>query len=123
MAQIRIHMDNVTDLRPVKHLWVQVTHTPMLAVGLDPLGPFNMGATSSTPGPVTTISHGPTSTIFHWDMFPNPPWEDFRIVVFNGGEIDQVVVDTFSVPEPCGIALGAFALFLLGTGSRRACRV
>jgi hypothetical protein len=118
-GDMHFRIDNVIDQRPVKHLWMQVTHTPMLGLGVDPLAGFNGAATGSLPGPVSMISHGPTSTIFHWDMFPNPPWEEFRLLVFGTGEIDQVVVDTISIPEPTSFLLVSVCAAIGCMGRRR----
>lgn len=114
-GDILFDVDNVIDHEPVKHLWLQVTHTPGLGLAVDPMAAFNLGATGALPGPPTMIPHGPTSTIFFWDMFPNPPWERFRLLVFGTGEIDQVVIDTISIPEPstfvlCGLGLACVAI-------------
>jgi hypothetical protein len=118
-GSIVFDVDNVVDVEPVKHIWLQVTHTPGLPLGIDPLAGFNMSATGSAPGPVSMIPHGPTSTIFHWDMFPNPPWERFTLLVFGTGEIDQVVVDTISIPEPSTLVLSGLGLAGLGLIARR----
>jgi hypothetical protein len=118
-GDIRFTVDNVIDNEPVKHIWLQVTHTPGLGLAVDPLAGFNFGATGSLPGPVSTISHGPTSTIFFWDMFPNPPWEDFQLLVFGPGEIDQIVVDTISIPEPSSVVLCGIGLLTVGLVAQR----
>ena len=82
------------DLEPVKHIWLQVTHTPGLGLAVDPLAAPNFGATGSLPGAVGSFVVDPIHTVFFWNMFPNPPWEDFRLLVVGPGEIDQIVVDT-----------------------------
>jgi hypothetical protein len=113
-GDIHFTVDNVIDNEPVKHIWLQVTHTPGLGLAVDPLAGINFAATGSLPSPVMTIPHGPTSTIFFWDMFPNPPWEEFRLLVFGTGEIDQVVVDTISIPEPSSVVLCGIGLLTIG---------
>ncbi|MEX2113103.1 MAG: PEP-CTERM sorting domain-containing protein [Pirellulales bacterium] len=119
-GSIYFEVDNVVDLEPVKHMWVQVTHTPGLALGIDPLFAENFSVFGSTPGSISMIPHGPTSTIFFWDIFPNPAAEVFTLHVFSTGEIDQIVVDTISIPEPSTLALAAFGLIgLAAWGWRR----
>jgi hypothetical protein len=118
-GDIHFRVDNVIDNEPVKHIWLQVTHTPGLGLAVDPLTGFNFATTGSFPGAVSMIPHGPTSTIFYWDMFPNPPWEDFRLLVFGGGEIDQIVVDTISIPEPSSVVLCGIGLLSVAMIARR----
>jgi hypothetical protein len=47
-----------------------------------------------------------------WDMHPDPPWEEFRMLGFGTGEIDRVVVDTISIPEPFTFEICTLALIL-----------
>jgi hypothetical protein len=123
-------MDNVTDFRHTKHLRLQVTHTPGLGLALDALPGVNMGATGSMPGPATMIPFGPVGgpplhvgTLFTWDMHPNPPWEEFRLMISGAGEIDQIVVDTISIPEPSSIFLCGLGLSLASALRIRSSRV
>jgi len=51
-GSIHFTLDNVIDHEPVKHLWLQVTHTPGLGLAVDPLFALNVGATGSAPGPI-----------------------------------------------------------------------
>lgn len=114
-GDIRFVLDNVVHPRPVKHIRMQVTHTPGLGVAVDPMGLINFGATGSVPNPVTMTPIDGIHTLFTWDMFPNPPFEEFRLRVFGTGEIDQVVVDTLCVPEPATmgvLAMGMGALVM-----------
>jgi len=124
-GSIRFRMDNVVDQRPIKHLRMQVTHTPGISLALDALPGFNFLSTGSIPGPATIIPHGPVGgpplhvgTVISWDMFPNPPWEDFMLLISGAGEIDQIVVDTISIPEPAAIMMCAIAM-LSGSAFRR----
>lgn len=119
-GDILFRVDNVVDLEPVKHIRVQVTHTPGLFLGIDPLAAFNSVATGSLPGPITTTPFDSMHTFFDWDMFPNPPWEDFRLLVSGQGEIDQVLIDTISIPEPTSgfmIVLAVFGAITARRGS------
>jgi hypothetical protein len=118
-GDIHFLVDNVIDTEPVKHIWLQVTHTPGLGLAVDPLAGVNVPATGSHPTPVSMIPHGPTSTIFFWDMFPNPPFEEFRLLVFGPGEIDQVFLDTISIPEPSSFVLCGIGLLVVGLVARR----
>jgi hypothetical protein len=99
---MHFRVDNVIDFMPVKHLRLQVTHTPGLGLLLDPLAAFNFTATGSTTSlPLIISGSDPIHTLFVWEMYPNPPWEDFRLHVTSPGEIRQIVMDTIStVPEP-----------------------
>jgi len=124
---IRFTVDNVIDFMPVKHLWMQVTHTPGMELAVDTLAAFNFAATGSTPGPVSKIVHGPIYTIFRWDMFPNPPWEEFVLRVGSPGEVNQVVIDTIStgIPEPSTFVVYGIVLLSLGLAVRagpKACK-
>jgi hypothetical protein len=107
-------MDNVALDGMVKHLWLQVTHTPGLGLSLFSHHDLNVADTGSVPGPVTTVVHGPGNTYFFWDMTPSPPFEKFRLIISGTGEVDEVVVDTVSilVPEPSTLALGAIGMML-----------
>jgi hypothetical protein len=118
---MRFRVDNVIDHEPIKHLWVQVTHSPGLTMFIDPMASFNLPATGSTPGPVLISVLSPINTLFQWDMFPNPPWEDFTLHVTGTGEIDQVVVDTIStgIPEPTTFVVYGLVLMAVGIAWRR----
>lgn len=118
-GDILFRVDNFIDVEPVKHIWLQVTHSPGLGLAVDPMAGFNFGATGSLPGAVSMIPVDAIHTIFAWDMFPNPPWEDFRLLTFGPGEIDQVVVDTISIPEPSTFVLCGIGIVAVGLVARR----
>jgi hypothetical protein len=113
-GSIDITMNNVVDLEPFKYIRVQVTHTPGLPIAIDPMPAANFGATGSVVvAPPVFVPVDPTHSLFIWDMSPNPPFEMFSVIVGGTGEVDQVVVDTISIPEPASIsivAIGALAL-------------
>jgi hypothetical protein len=122
-GEMHFRINNVVDFRPLKFLHVQVTSTPGMFLLMDPMAGFNVGATGSVPGPVTMTSFGVVTgpfgpvehTLITWNMFPNPPWEDFTLRIGGPGEIRQVVVDTLSaVPEVSTIVSYALIFGMLG---------
>ena len=120
---IHFEIDNIVDFYPVKHMWVQVTHDPLpplSALSVVPLFAFdNVVGFGTVQTPVTISSLDASHTLFYWDIFPNPDWEEFDLIIpgtSTGGSgpgigIDQVVVDTISVPVPAALPAG---LALLG---------
>lgn len=119
---IRFTVDNVIDLMPVKHIQLQVTHSPGIGLFVDPLPGINFGATGSTPTPPVIITGSdPLHTLFVWDMHPNPPWETFFLHVTSPGEIREVVIDTFStgIPEPSTIVVYSLVAMCLGLVVRK----
>jgi predicted transporter len=53
-------------------------------------------------------------------MYPNPYFEIFDLEIPANSSVDQVVVDTISIPEPSTLMLAALGLLnLLGFHRRR----
>ena len=112
---IHFEVDNIVDFRPVKHMWVQVTHDPTppssglglvpLAFTFDNVVGFGVFQTPVIVEPLSDIH-----TRFRWDIYPNPDWEEFDLIVPEGIGIDQVVVDTISVPVPAALPVGMVLL-------------
>lgn len=122
---IDFDIPNWIDLEPVKHIRIQVAGL-WFPAGL-PTSQF-IGATDNLGGPVTAqfvgdgFSPGAISFEFHryfdWDLFPNPDSETFRLNFAAGTIIDQVVIDTISIPEPATL-VGLSAAGLVGLRRRR----
>ncbi len=120
---VHIELDNIVDTEPVKHLWLQLTHNPGNIISIDTLGTANALATGAVPDfPVITPIDS-THTLVTWNLFPNPPWEQFNFTVTQGGLdlplLDQIVLDTISVPEPSSIVLAVIGLAIVSLCVRR----
>ncbi len=110
-------------LNPHKEIWIQLTWSPQ-ALGNLPVftveSPFGTTPATTTPLVHTVLyEEFPGQDfgvkvfhdVFHIDLQPNPPWE---IIHLRGGiNIDEIVVDTWCVPEPATMALLSFGALLL----------
>jgi len=125
-----IFIPNVVDPLPVKLFQIQITYAvpqgqrpgPSMIEILD-ADPFNFGFVDIAAQQIFTPSGPSDPTVFYekWvgEIYPNPDWEIFRIQV--PGQLDQVVIDTVSVPEPTGTMLIGMGLLATITmlGRRR----
>ena len=118
-----IFYPNVVDDLPLKLTQIQITYS--VPQGQQPgpsridilnADPFDGGFIDIVDQQVFTPSGTNDPTVFYekWagEIIPNPDWEIFQIQV--PGRLDQVVVDTISIPEPSTITsvlLSALALF------------
>ncbi len=122
-GEIDLWMPNSPILNPHKEIWIQLTWSPQ-ALGNQPIihteSPF--GTTPAITSPlVRTIAYEEFPGIdqgvkvyrdvFHIDLFPNPPWE--LIHIRGGINVDELVVDTWCVPEPASMALLALGSLVL----------
>lgn len=109
---MEFQIENWEDIEPVKFLRIQVTYggsAPSIS---------SIGAIHQSINPVTIVHTGttPFSTtqlLFEYEMYPNPFFELFELEIPVGGSVDQVVVDTISMPEPATLsvlALGGLAV-------------
>jgi len=86
--------------------WVLVQITWQETCGCDPLA---LEALDPAPvGPPELISEIPLDygwihSTYEWRIEPNPQWESFRIV--GAAIIDEVIVDTWCIPEPASASL------------------
>ncbi len=118
-----INTINWVDELPLKYVRVQLTYT-----GPAPDVPHAQGYSFDLyhgGGGATTTDHGLFASdppVFvdanhaYWDitMIPNPDWEQIVVNVPQGTIIDQIVVDTISIPEPSTMtALAMDACFVL----------
>jgi len=100
---MEFQIENWEDIEPVKFLRIQVTYggpTPSIS---------SIGAIHQT-DPVTIVPTGTTSfstnqILFEYEIHPNPFFELFELEIPVGGSVDQVVVDTISMPEPATLSL------------------
>lgn len=119
-ASIGLKIPNFVDTQPEKLLRIQITYqiaTPIVS-GVQGWYGFGGGI-----GPIDGVADGAMLVIgpFHeyqdWIIQPNPSWELIAITVPQGCVLDEIVVDTVSLPTP-----GALAMLVLGcvcTSARR----
>jgi hypothetical protein len=120
-GQLVIDMPNWIDEQPVKYLRIQMTYdgpngasTPTMdIVGHDP-----QGCLTTFIGQVDEVRpDGQQYTISMWKIIPNPDSEQITVTIPAGLFIDEIVVDTISIPEPATMAL--VGLGVLGLLRRR----
>jgi hypothetical protein len=100
-----VTVDNYPTQNLEKLMWVQVVWQPMS--GVTNTGPIlsgfqPQGTTPVAVGPVA-LTNGWFETTYKWELFPNPAEESFVL----GGNInvDQVIIDTWCIPEPSALLL------------------
>ena len=113
---------NWVDWRELKHVRVQVAYTDFGAgpptitgmIGISeafPNGSLPQGALDLvTPGNFVGGFSQPGYFYEHWIIVPNPDWEAIEFFLPQGTIVDQIVIDTISVPEPAGLGLVGLAL-------------
>jgi hypothetical protein len=124
---LQFYIPNWIDNEPWKDLWVQITYQPNPTLpppsisnvqAFHPSGAFAIQTLS-----VVDVPIDPLNNLWHrtevYRLFPNPFWEPFDIFVGPDVVITQVVVDTWSVPEPSTFSLAGVGLALLGIRSWR----
>ena len=125
-GEITLWMPNSREINPRKEVWIQLVWEPQAPGNvptvefLDPARPPSTiplvrtilwQAPENDPNPWRVVYHD----VWHFDLYPNPQSETFQI---RGGiNVDELVVDTWCVPEPAGmllLAVGALATFRRG---------
>jgi hypothetical protein len=107
---MEITVDNHNPPNEVKYMWVQVVWQPQAGSAGEPiLSDFRpLGSTPVAVGPVP-LQNGWFETTYKWEIHPNPPDEFF--VLSGNINVDQLVIDTWCIPEP-----GTGLLTVLGGG-------
>ncbi len=115
---------NWIDEEPWKLLRIQVTYVDTLsngppiitdALGYDvPVGGPYVGGLFGEFGPIV-LGLDPLTEYYYEDWFiePNPDWEQIQFILPMGTIVEQIVIDTVSVPEPATmslLALGGLAV-------------
>jgi hypothetical protein len=115
---------NWVDDEPFKLLRIQVTYTdellggaPMI-LGMEGYGPISGGEPYTSTGPLESFMGpgiDPGTEYFYedWMIEANPDWEQIEFFLPQGTIVEQIVIDTVSVPEPATMSLlglGALAL-------------
>ena len=124
-GRINVTVDNHNPPNNVKYMWVQLTwHNeelkPITGPILSGFNPMYATPPGLTIVPPVDLGFGWYETTFKWEIYPNPPDEFFVI----GGNIlvDELVIDTWCIPEPTTLSLFGGGLLLLLTWRRRALR-
>jgi hypothetical protein len=128
VGQFVINTINWVDEMPEKYIRVQITYIGQAPTVLGAHGYSYNGYHPTYPGlPTETTYHGffdagpvvvvddPNNSYLYQDIWmePNPDWEQIVVDVPLGTIIDEIVVDSISIPEPATmslLALGGLAL-------------
>jgi len=114
-GEIFVHVDNHDPPNEFKWVWVQLTWYPQDITGLEPeLSAFNPMYDPDYPSKLidqAQLINGWFVSTYEWRIYPNPEWEEF--VISGNIYVDELVVDTWCIPEPATIGLlglGALAV-------------
>ena len=108
------NVQNWIDELPIKFLRVQFTYLGTLApsvigvVGSD----VNAGTVNGTPQGAGQFDA--THRYEDWIIQPNPDWEQIQIQVPFGTTLDELVINTQSVPEPSSLLLVGLSSVAMG---------
>ena len=119
---------NWIDWEPHKFIRIQVTYADMLGNG-PPVITGALGYDVPTGGPyfgglygeLRGLVLGPFHEYYYedWIIEPNPDWEQIQFILPMGTIVEQIVIDTVSVPEPVTLlVMAAAGLAILRRRSR-----
>lgn len=114
---IDVTMQNDPIERPFKEIWLQLTWWPQNETA------FPTISITDPPGPIITnplseemLPDGWMYSIYHLQIQPNPSQESLRIQ--GAIDVDEVVIDTWCVPEPVSLLLIALGGLILSIRRR-----
>lgn len=114
-----VTVDNHNPPNDVKLVWVQLTWQNQ--DGQIPTGPvfgdFNPLGTPLHVVEELPLPFGWFHTTYAWEIYPNPPDEFF--VISGNINVDELVIDTWCIPEPTGLVLACLGGGLLLVLRRR----
>lgn len=118
---LAFNVPNWIDNEPLKLLRLQITYsgpTPGTSVQGFLGVPGSSDAVVEDAGPLLpqtspSLPEGMNYVFQDWTMQPNPDWEQVVIFLQPGTFIDQVVIDSISLPEPAAFAALASVSLLL----------
>ena len=104
-GRIEVEVVNWVDQEPEKFIRVQLTYSGEAPVVLGAEGfmdpDVSIGYFEAAPSNLVDANHLYSDIHLH----PNPDWESISIRVPSGTILDEVVVDTVSIPEPSAIIM------------------
>jgi hypothetical protein len=103
-GKIDVTVDDHNPPNEVKYVWVQITwisqdvgeHPILENLNPAPVGPPTLVAT-------VPLADGWFESTYSWEIRPNPPDESFTIT--GTINVDELVIDTWCIPEPATVAL------------------
>ncbi len=106
-GQVTLHIDNLDNAQPVKHLYAEMVANGALTV--------NVASTAALTGFATDTAR------FWAQLQPNPAWEDIILTNQTGALIllQSVHVATECVPVPAAVLLGMLGLGVAGMKLRK----
>jgi MYXO-CTERM domain-containing protein len=110
-AFIAFNVQNWVDVEPEKLLRVQVTYSGAVSPTITNVLAWDDVANNppiGVPAPSMLLGHvnvDPNHFYEDWSIMPNPDWEQIEIFVPFNTILDEVYIDTISVPGPGALAL------------------
>jgi len=118
-GRMDVTVDNYPINNPEKWMWVQVVWQPQ--PGLPNTGPILGGFNPPAGTPIEIVPeqlpNGWFETTFKWKIYPNPIDESF--IIEGNINVDQVIIDTWCVPEPTSMLLWTMGGLLVAWQRRR----
>jgi hypothetical protein len=119
-GRMDVIVDNHNPPNEFKWMWVQLTWQPQDPGEIPILSGFFPEPSPNYPPTIVReeqLPFGWYETTYTWRIYPNPPDEKFTI----GGTInvDQLVIDTWCVPEPSTLILLGVGALVMGIYSQR----